>query len=165
MEIGAILLLIALLAGVGLFLAAPLLRGARPQRLDESPEISSLLAEQDRILTSLQELDFDFKLGKIPEDAYPGQRTSLLLRGTEILRKLDELVPESAGAASASPSARIEAAVAGETGASLSDDKIETMLAARRSARRTKSAGFCPRCGKPALASDRFCPHCGMSLQ
>ena len=34
------------------------------------------MAERDRVINSLQELDFDFKLGKIPEEDYPVQRSS-----------------------------------------------------------------------------------------
>ena len=34
---------------------------------EEEHELSSLMAERERVINSLQELDFDFKLGKIPE--------------------------------------------------------------------------------------------------
>jgi len=173
MDLGAILLLLALLLGVGFFLAAPLMRGAAPRGLDESPEASALLAERDRVITALQELDFDFKLGKVPEDAYPEQRTSLLQRGADVLKKLDELTQDAspAGVDGHDAGARIEAAAAVDGGGRvraagpLQDDTIESMLAARRAGRRAKSAGFCPRCGKPVLTTDQFCPNCGKSLQ
>jgi len=153
---------------VAFFLAAPLMRGASPHSAHESPEISTLLAERDRVINALQELDFDFKLGKVPEDAYPGQRSELLQRGAAILKSLDMLSPgvSSGGTAQAEAGSRIErAAAAGDgPGKALADDRIESLLAARRAARRSKSAGFCPRCGKPVLTSDRFCPNCGKSL-
>ena len=38
---------------------------------EEEHELSALMAERDRVINSLQELDFDFKLGKIPEEDYP----------------------------------------------------------------------------------------------
>jgi len=166
MDLGALLLLFALLVGVGLFLAAPLLRGGAPRVLEDSPEVSHLLAERDRVVNALQELDFDFKLGKVPADSYPEQRSGLLQRGVEILRRLDELAPDSSPASepAAQAAQRIERAAA-DPGAGLADDRIESMLAARRASRRSKSAGFCPRCGKPVLVSDRFCPNCGKSLQ
>ena len=166
MDLGAILLLLALLLAVGYFLAAPYLRGANPPALDESPEVSALLAERDRIITALQELDFDFKLGKVPEAAYPSQRMLLLQQGAGVLKRLDELAPQSLSANGLDANARIEQAAAGQrTGGTLADDKIESMLAARRAARRSTAAGFCPRCGRPILTSDRFCPNCGQSLQ
>ena len=169
MDLGAILILLALLILVGLFLAAPLMRGARPRPLDEAPEVSALLAERDRVINALQELDFDFKLGKVPEDAYPEQRGELLQRGAAILRELDGLTPSAATAGTASD--RIEQALAAapdapaSLGSDLPDERIESLLAARRAGRSGKSAGFCPHCGKPVLLNDRFCPNCGKSLQ
>jgi hypothetical protein len=44
------------------------------------------------------------------------------------------------------------------------DDDVEALISSRRKARKEKSGGFCPRCGKPVLVSDRFCPHCGKSI-
>lgn len=168
MDLGAILILLALLLGVGLFLAAPLMRNAHGRSMEESQEVSGLLAERDRIINSLQELDFDFSLGKVPEEAYPEQRASLLQRGAAVLQKLDELMPQAASRKTTAPAAaaRIErAAAAGDgSGKALGDDRIESMVAARRAARRAKSAGFCPRCGKAVLTRDRFCPNCGKSL-
>jgi hypothetical protein len=173
MDLGAILVLIALLVGVGLFLAAPLMGRLPGANFEGSQEASSLLAERDRVINALQELDFDFKLGKIPDEDYPPQRAALLQRGADILRQLDELQPKPKAAlvAHSDASARIERAVAeGRADASggsrvLTDDRIETMLALRRSARSAKSAGFCPRCGKPVLVTDKFCPNCGKALQ
>jgi len=168
MDLGAILILLALLLAVGVFLAAPLMRNSRPRSMEESQEVSELLAERDRIINSLQELDFDFNLGKVPEEAYPEQRADLLQRGASILQKLDALAPQAASrkTAASAATARIErAAAAGDgSGKALADDRIESLLAARRAARRSKSAGFCPRCGKPVLTNDRFCPNCGKSL-
>jgi NADH pyrophosphatase NudC (nudix superfamily) len=46
----------------------------------------------------------------------------------------------------------------------VSDDDLEDLIAARRAARKEKSAGFCPKCGKPVLRSDRFCPSCGKPI-
>ncbi len=39
----------------------------------------------------LQELDFDHELGKIPASEYSLQRSELIQKGAEILRRLDEL--------------------------------------------------------------------------
>ena len=157
MDLAAILFLIALLLAVSLYLVTPLMNNRAARRTQETQEVSSLLAERERLLNALQELDFDFQLGKIPEEDYPEQRADLLRRGAEVLKKLDavaasrpQFVPQKASA---------------EAGDALSDDQIESMLAARRRARKTKAAGFCPRCGKSILISDQFCPHCGKALQ
>jgi hypothetical protein len=57
-------------------------------------EISVLLANRENALNALQELDFDFKLGKIPAEEYSVQRASLLQMGVEALRRLDEIQGE-----------------------------------------------------------------------
>jgi hypothetical protein len=168
MDLGAILLLLALLLGVGFYLAAPLISNTTRRGVHESQEVSSLLAERDRVINSLQELDFDFKLGKIPEEDYPVQRLALLQKGAGVLKKLESLSasdsPLELGSEGGSQDAesRIEQLASGSSD-QLTDDKIEAMLSARRKARKTKSAGFCPRCGKPVLVSDKFCPNCGKS--
>ncbi len=159
MDLAAILFLIALLLAVGLYLATPLMNGATRRSGEETQEVSALLAERERLLNALQELEFDFQLGKIPEEDYPAQRADLLRKGAEILKKLDALAPARPIRAS-----KVSVAASGSAG-ELTDDEIESMLAARRKARKTKSAGFCPRCGKPILITDQFCPNCGKALQ
>jgi hypothetical protein len=164
MDLGAILLLIALLLVVGLFLAAPLMnnrpRGAAP----ETAEVSSLMAERDRVITALQELDFDFKLGKIPEEDYPPQRASLVQKGADILRKLDVLAPalDAAGIGWPDANSRLEQAARADSGRAakvLADDEIESMLAARRGARRarrhTGNTGVCSTEGHARPAAGR----------
>ena len=170
MEIGSIFLVLAVVVIVFVYLYAPFTARARRMRDGESHQVSTLKAERDRVINSLQELDFDFNLGKIPAGEYPEQRSSLLQKGADILRKLDELAPVSSSALNAE--ARIEKATAAgradaaatSTASADSDDDIETMIAERRKTHKSKSAGFCPKCGKHVLVADKFCPSCGKSL-
>jgi NADH pyrophosphatase NudC (nudix superfamily) len=133
----------------------------------EEHETSTLLAERERVVNSLQELEFDYKLGKVPEEDYPTQRANLLQRGADILRKLDELAPQNV---QSDKDAVVERALAARRKKNssqkggLTDDDIESMISARRRGRKEKSAGFCPKCGKPVMASDKFCPACGKAL-
>ncbi len=170
MELGSLFLVLAVLVLVGTYLYAPFRTSARRLRRVETNEVSALKAERDRVINSLQELDFDHNLGKVPAEDYPEQRTLLLQKGANILRKLDELAPVSSSAINAE--ARIEKATAAgraDSGSNSpvfadSDDELESMIAARRREHKGKSAGFCPKCGKPVLITDRFCPSCGKSL-
>jgi hypothetical protein len=183
MEIGSIFLILALLLVVGLFVSRPFFDNKEERLISPSDqadhERSALLAEQDRILTALRELDFDYTLGKIPDEDYHPQRNALLQKGANLLRQIDALQPEvEAGDAET----RLEAAIAarrmekkssstganGRAGAadvlsktSTQDDEFEVMLANRRRVRQEKAAGFCPQCGQPVQKSDRFCPKCG----
>lgn len=170
MELGSIFLVLAVIVIVFAYLYAPFTARARRLRNGETHQVSTLKAERDRVINSLQELDFDFNLGKIPEGEYPEQRAALLQKGADILRKLDELAPVSSSALNAE--ARIEKATAAGRADSAtvsavldSDDDIEAMIADRRKSHKSKSAGFCPKCGKPVLSADKFCPSCGKSLR
>jgi rubrerythrin len=170
MEISSILLLLAVVILVGIYLYAPLTQNAKKIRSGESHELSALKAERDRVINSLQELDFDNNLGKVPVEDYPAQRAALLQKGADILRRLDELTPAvpmqknaEARIEKAAAQAHTDPAMNDESG--MSDDEIESMIAMRRKQHKGKSAGFCPKCGKPVLVTDKFCPSCGKSLQ
>lgn len=184
--IGASLLILALALFVGVFVMQPFLRPkgkSAPQEQAAEHEkdhlTSSLLAERDRILTALQELDFDNALGKVPADEYPAQRGELLKTGADVLRRLETL--QGGAAAGETVEERIETAVkarradaakagsngaskAGQPGAGKPKDELEELIAARKRQRKENSAGFCPRCGRPVQKSDKFCANCGADL-
>jgi len=168
MELTAIFFSLAVLILVGMYLYAPFMERRARSVTEEEHELSALMAERDRVINSLQELDFDFKLGKIPEDDYPIQRASLLQRGADILRKIDLLAPQASSAQDSEE--RLERAIAARRADAsnvkpeVSEEELESMIVSRRKKRPTKSAGFCPRCGKPVMVTDRFCPSCGKSL-
>lgn len=180
MDIGSIFLILGLFVLVVLYISRPFLEPKSAPAAAEDHELSSLLAERDRILTALQELDFDFALGKIPEADYPGQRVALLQRGADILRQLDTLRPEHS---QEDTEARLEAVIAarradaaGGAGVRVApngaasrlvhtpDDDLEAVIASRRREQKEKAGGFCPQCGRPVQKSDRFCPKCGKPL-
>lgn len=168
MELTAVLFSLAVLILVGVYLYAPFMERRARRVTEEEHELSALMAERDRVINALQELDFDFRLGKIPEEDYPTQRTSLLQKGAEILKKIDSLAPQPVAVPDTEE--RLERAIAARRAdaavarVEVSDDDLESMLSARRKGRSSKSAGFCPKCGKPVLVTDRFCPSCGKSL-
>ncbi len=172
MEIGSIFLVLAVVLGVGMYVAQPFLERRGRKLTAEAHQTSALMAERDRVVNALQELDFDYNLKKIPAEDYPVQRAELLTKGAEILKQLDTLSPASHPASPAKATTdRIESAVAARRAdlsnapiATRDDDDVEALIASRRKVRKEKSGGFCPRCGKPVLVSDRFCPHCGKSI-
>lgn len=179
MELGAILLILALAVLVAFFVAQPFLeRRVVKLASAEEHQVSVLLAERDRLIGALQELDFDHTLGKIPAEDYPVMRAELLQHAAAVLRQLDEIAPakdrnarKKTGAEArveAEVAARREdAAIAGRKSAPVvkEDDEIEELIAARRAVRKEKTAGFCSKCGKPLMKSDKFCPSCGNPIK
>jgi hypothetical protein len=191
MDLGSLFIIVSLTILVGIFVSRPLLDGkfAIEKSTDLSPnhELSSLLAERDRLLNSLQELDFDAALGKIPPEDYPDQRARLLRQGADILRQIDKLSSSELPVASLSAESRIEsvlaerrldgaqgnggpisqteAASAAQTSVVSADDEVEVMLANRRRRRQGQSAGFCHKCGGPLQKIDVYCPKCGVKTR
>lgn len=160
MDLGAIFLLLVVLALVLLYVTKPFTKNWQV-KVENSPEVSTLLAERERSLNTLQELDFDNRIGKVPADEYLAQRASLLQKGSEILRRLDEIQESQVNPAQTD--ARTEIVELSGKG-DLTDEELETLVAKRRGMRQQKTAGFCPNCGKPILQSDQFCPSCGLKL-
>ena len=160
MDIAAFIITFAVLLLVGLYLYFPFLRGYGRRVTKEEHDLSALLAEQERVLSSLQELDFDYKLGKIPEQEYPVQRKHLLEKGAEVLRKIDTLQEVSSVQRDNGKSAKQS-----QKKSKLTDESLESMLSARRRLHKSTFDGFCPKCGKPIMAGDRFCPSCGKALK
>ena len=187
MEVGSIFLTLALAVLVILFVGRPLLRqnGSKPAAGtaatdDLEHRRSTLLAEHDRLLATLQELDFDQALGKIPAEDYPVQRGALMQRAAGILRELDQIQGQAVAQTAeerieqAVAARRTDAAVAGRAAAAPAgaaapqavavQDDLEALIASRRIQRQEKSAGFCPKCGRPVQKSDKFCSACGTVL-
>ena len=155
MEPQVILYLLVVMSLVGVFVSRPFWRAIRSSQTDDYSR-SFLLAERERLLTTLQELDFDHSLGKIPEEDYPIQRAELLRQGAEVMESLERQVDANADAPIPMPE---------KTPRHVDDDYIEDLIAKRRSARKEQTDGFCPNCGKAVLPSDSFCPGCGTSLK
>ncbi|HEX7555723.1 MAG TPA: zinc ribbon domain-containing protein [Leptolinea sp.] len=176
MDTGSILLILSLALLVGIFITRPFFSDksttlwdeftdGESQRIDR--EYSSLLAEKERLLTALQELDSNQSMGEIPDEDYPTQRTALLTAAAKVLRRLDELDYQRLmakypnNAANYNPSAQM---LENTPVVERNLDEIEEMISARRRARNEKSAGFCPHCGKVIQKSDLYCPTCGSKV-
>lgn len=170
MDFGAFLILLAVLLLIGAYIAQPFFTHRSRRVTAEERRYSTLMAEYERVLEVLQELDFDHRMGKIPADEYPRLRAELVKKGTRLLQELDALQERRADQTAEE---RLEAEVAVRradaqlsrpAGQTLTDEELEALLAARRAARREKHRGFCPACGHPVLAGDSFCASCGHPL-
>jgi len=175
MDLGSIFLILALFVGVGFYVAQPFVQRKSTMVTAKEQQVSALMAERDRILDALQELDFDHTLGKIPEADYPLQREFLITKGAEIIKQLDTFQSNGKKGGKDQVEAAIAArkkvkqqgsAIDGKTQAPLPivDDELENLIAARRRERKEGTAGFCAQCGHPIQKSDKFCSICGATL-
>lgn len=163
MDLGAILIGTALLIGILPFLTAPFRAPAR--RKSAANPSAAPAGDRRAVLEAINELDFDFQTGKVPEDDYTALRAALMAEAAALTPAAD---------AAADPPAQ--------------DDPLEAMIRARREAltggRRCRSCShtlqdedqFCPSCGASALSGcpscgastlpeARFCSRCGASLE
>lgn len=177
MDIGSVFLILALLIPIVLFIIRPVIEPHLAPTTPAGQDLSSLLAERDHVVASIQELDDDYRLGKVPAEEYPPQRLVLLQNGADILRKIDQLQVSRDNIAAED---RLEAAISAhrqnlEAGFSPSrkngnavppvpDDELEQKIASRRRSMQGKAGGFCPKCGRPVQGTDHFCPRCGAVL-
>jgi hypothetical protein len=154
-DIGSLLLGLALLVIVAAYVARPLFERAPAQPAEAAPH-AELLAERENVLAALRELDFDYATGKLDEADYQGQRARLVSQGAEVLRQLD-----AAGAADSQPAPSL-------------DEQMEAAIAALRrtpasngkmAAPATTPERACPNCGAEAAPDDRFCARCGARLE
>ena len=149
MDIGSILIGLALALVVGAYIGMPILTKSGKTITVEDRRLSELQAQRDRILNRVQELDMDFTMGKIIEGDYKAERQGLMQRGAEVLKAIDMLVGSS-------PSQVFQNAPV---------DEIEAAVARIRGKSSVSSEGHCPSCGAEVQRDDAFCTRCGTSLQ
>lgn len=180
MDFGSILLLLALVIIVAAFVASPFRQAPKREAVgEEDIELSQLLAERERVLDALAELDFDAEMGKVPDDLYPLQREALLKRGADVLRLLDAYHQkeeeeeeehrerlERAASIRAKGDDPLEAVIAARR--AQEKDAVEAKITAHKAGTRAPAevgkARFCPNCGSALQPGDKFCPSCGQRL-
>jgi hypothetical protein len=150
MDLGSILLGLAVLILVGVFVLRPVLQPSPSGPPTGSRHLSELQAERDRILDLLRDMDLDSTMGKLLPEDYRVQREALAMRGAAVLRQIDEsggsAQEPSRPSASLDPEAELEAAV--------------RRLRSRQSDGKARGQ-FCSRCGAGLQPDDRFCANCG----
>ena len=153
MNVGAILVGIALLVGVAAYVARPLFErpsGENQGRIVEASSRAQLITRRDAVYALIRELDADFQTGKINDQDYRALRKRYVAEGVSVLKQLDALAGEDSRTAL---EAEIERRV-------LALRQVPAQAVAHQPATR-----FCSQCGHPADPEDRFCAHCGTSLK
>ena len=169
MDIGSIFLILGILLLVSLYISQPFLKRGTTFFSQEEQEYSKLLVDRDRVLNMVRDLDFDYALGKIPQESYPSERAHLLQKGAGILQRMDEFRDakdqDDFQVHVESHPCRGNSLSFESQVPTMSDDELEVLIANRVRDREEKSNGFCPGCGHAIQQSDLFCPRCGHSLK
>ena len=155
MDIGALLVVAAILIFVISFIIKPFREDMSVVRAGTSHDISQLLAERERLMTAIIELDFDHELGKVLEEDFNIQREDLSTRTVLVMKELDDIrgTDNTVSTEVLIKSKRYKA------------DDIEKMIAARKKLKSKASKTIiCSECGTKIIKGDKFCTSCGAAL-
>ena len=151
MEIGSLLIVLFLFMLSGFFVLRPFFVETENERRAGTTVRDSLVAERERLLHAIEELDLEFELKKISSEEHTRSRDILLAQAAKVLKELDDLPkssrsrPESADPVKA-------------------NDDLEKMIADRRKQLKGEQSTQCPHCGKSVDKGAQFCSHCGGAL-
>ncbi|MBL8156391.1 MAG: hypothetical protein JNM70_19580 [Anaerolineae bacterium] len=93
MDIGTIVIVLVV-AGVGLFwLAFPFITraGSQAEGIFRQRDRERLLVDYERVLTTIRELDDDYRLGKLSQETYQMEREAWAEQGTILVEQLEKL--------------------------------------------------------------------------
>lgn len=150
MDVGSLLVMIALGVLAAVFIARPLIEGRAPAAGENEVTLSAKKAELEHVLGLIQDLDMDHAMAKVLPEDYKAARPELIQRGAALMREIDGLEGKT-GRQPIREQAGLDAA-------------IEAEVARLRGGAGAAPGGFCGTCGQPALAGDRFCIRCGAPL-
>jgi competence protein ComGC len=122
----------------------PIFKRQEARVKDQGNEVlDELVHKKEVVYTSIKDLDFDYRTGKLSEDDYKELKERYELEALHILKDIDD----------------------SEKGKTIAADTA-TRQVARESAEPIddKDFIFCPKCGTKAKIGDNFCFKCGSKL-
>ena len=176
---------VLIVAGVALFVAAPLsggLRG-RAKRSRAQLEFDHWEHEHALAVQGLRELEFDREMGKLSDADYESLKASLEGRALQAMgaieKSKDQERAASLAAVTVRPKLREAAAIADEIAAMSRPQpaipivaglgSLQPPVTSPRSATAEIAGGrrvrFCPQCGTRAPMAGNFCGECGAALR
>ena len=150
MTASALIIVLFVFILTGLIVLRPFLEKGEGILKTSSGMYDSLLAEQERLLAAIEELDLDLELEKISSTEHQQDRQNLLTQAADVLRELDKY---SKPKRDKTKPEKVE---------SSTDDELEKMIKARRSQIEAQRTEECSSCGEKIGPEDQFCSHCGM---
>lgn len=157
---------ILLLAIAAVAIAWPLLREqdqeaddstATPETVAVADPMLELYERRDSIYQAIQELRFDYEVGKVSEADYAAFDSQLKMQAVAVLQEIDSL---EAAAIDSDLDARLEAEIAALRHVNGQEPVIPPPAATVQDA----PSRYCPQCGTPVRPGDRFCGRCGATV-
>ncbi|MFZ4848370.1 MAG: zinc ribbon domain-containing protein [Caldilinea sp.] len=159
------------ISGLALLAVAwPLLKKAPPPPLVEEDRLTELLYRKDQVMTSIKELEFDYRVGKLSDEDYQLFDQRLRRQAILLLQQIEQVVPASAGldAALEREVERRRKVVGGADSRTQGTDAIEAEVARRRQvavAPASVAQRYCTHCGTALAEHHKFCANCGTATE
>jgi hypothetical protein len=129
----------------------PFLDPNKPDKSVSSGKYDALLAERERLYSSIEELDLAQELDKISADDYSQSRSLLLDQAALVLAQIDKIGGKPKKQKIKDSSLKY-------------DDELEQMIKIRRETLQKDTSVLCPNCKEPVQDRDKFCRQCGEAL-
>ncbi|HXZ82412.1 MAG TPA: c-type cytochrome biogenesis protein CcmI [Acidimicrobiales bacterium] len=152
---------IMIIAGVALFVAAPLAAGmySVPRSGGADPELERLEHQRAFAVQGLRELEFDREMGKLSDADYETLRAGLENRALDAMGAIEKLRAESQKSAAARVAPlHIQPPVRPESAAPAAPARAPIAPGSSKDV-------FCPQCGMRMARNANFCGGCGAGLR
>ena len=151
MTFGSLLITLGIFLLSVLYIIRPFFEEGGTLRQVSSGKFDSLLAERERLYSSIEDLDLEFDLEKISDKEHTRNRDLLLKQAAQVLMELDQL----SGSKKKRPK---------PSESPVNEDDLEAMINARRRELKGEKTSSCSHCGNPVNPEDQFCGQCGEKL-
>lgn len=105
--------------------------------------LGELIHKKEAVYTSIKDLDFDYRTGKLSADDYKELKEKYEVEALHILKDIDD---------------------SGKKKTTSDEAKIKQILPESSEPITDKDFVFCPKCGTKAKTGDNFCFKCGAKL-
>ena len=152
MEFSSLLIVIFIFILSGVFIMRPFLVEEKKPKRSGSSRADSLIAEKERLLLAIEELDLEHELDKISGQEHNRNRDILLAEAVDVLKQLDKIQkPGSSKKKKPPTSAKV-------------DDNLEKLINERREQLKNNKSLKCPSCDQAVNEGAQFCSNCGEAL-
>ncbi len=152
MEFSSLLIVIFIFILSGVFIMRPFMVEEKSTKGSGSSRTDSLIAEKERLLLAIEELDLEYELQKISSEEHNRNRDILLAEAADVIKQLDKIQkPGSSKKKKPLTPAKV-------------DDDLERLINERRQQLKNEKTLKCPSCNQVVSEGAQFCSHCGEAL-
>lgn len=136
-----------LIIGTILYVGLPLFRSKTAHKVGslqplQKQRAEDLLSRKETLYSTLKDLDFDYKMGKLSPEDYEELKRQYEGEAISLLQEMDAL-----------------------SNRSLLDEQLEAEISTYRQVLREDQGGnYCSQCGHPYASGDHFCSRCGTQI-